>query len=67
MEIDAIAESLDHRFLLFGEVKWEEKSDIKTTISKLKKSIANFPKQTDKETIIAVYRCKDDRHENGEA
>jgi len=66
MEIDAIAESLDHRFLLFGEVKWEEKSDIKATISKLKKSIANFPKQTDKETIMAVW-CKDDRHENGEA
>ena len=66
MEIDAIAESLDNRFLLFGEVKWEEKSDIKATISKLKKSIANFPKQTDKETIMAVW-CKDDRNENGEA
>ena len=64
MEIDAIAESLDNRLLLFGEVKWEEKSDIKATIRKLKKSIANFPKQTDKETIMAIW-CKDDRNENG--
>ena len=48
MEIDIIAESLDNKFLLFGEVKWEKKTNIKATISKLKKSVINFPKQTDK-------------------
>ena len=63
MEIDIIAESLDNKFLLFGEVKWEEKTDIKTTISKLKKSVANFPKQTDKKVILAVW-CKNNKIKN---
>jgi hypothetical protein len=63
MEIDIIAESLDNKFLLFGEVKWEEKTNIKATISKLKKSIANFPKQIDKKTIMAVW-CKNNKIKN---
>ena len=65
MEIDIIAESLDNKFLLFGEVKWEEKTNIKATISKLKKSVANFPKQTDKKIIMAVW-CKKNKTKNGE-
>ena len=48
MEIDVVAESLGNKFLLLGEAKWEEKTNIKATISRLKKSAANFPKQTDK-------------------
>ena len=31
MEIDMIAESLNNEFLLFGEVKWEAKTNIKNT------------------------------------
>ena len=65
MEIDIIAESLDNKFLLFGEVKWEDKTNIKATISKLKKSVANFPKQTDKKIILAVW-CKNNKIKNGE-
>jgi AAA+ ATPase superfamily predicted ATPase len=64
MEIDIIAESLDNRFLLFGEVKWGEKTNIKATISKLKKSVVNFPKPTDKKIILAVW-CKNYKIENG--
>jgi len=59
MEIDIVAESLDKRYLLFGEAKWEEKTDIKATLRKLKKSAANFPKQTDQKKILAVW-CKND-------
>jgi len=65
MEIDIITESLDNKFLLFGEVKWEEKTNIKATISKLTKSIANFPKQTDKKIIMAVW-CKNNKIKNEE-
>ena len=65
MEIDVVAESLDHKFLLFGEVKWEEKTNIKATISKLKKTVANFPKQTEKEIVMAVW-CKSNKTKNGE-
>jgi len=65
MEIDIIAESLNNKFLLFGEVKWEKKTNIKATISKLKKSIANFPKQIDKKTIMAVW-CKNNKIKNEE-
>ena len=64
MEIDIIAESLDNKFLLFGEVKWGEKTNIKATISKLKKSVVNFPKQTDKKIILAVW-CKNNKTKNG--
>jgi hypothetical protein len=65
MEIDIIAESLNNEFLLFGEVKWEEKTNIKATISKLKKTVANFPKQTEKEIVMAVW-CKSNKMKNGE-
>jgi len=65
MEIDVMAESLDNKFLLFGEVKWEKKTNIKATISKLRKSVANFPKQTEKEIIMAVW-CKNNKIKNGE-
>ncbi len=51
--------------LLFGEAKWEEKTNIKATISKLTKSVANFPKQTDKKIIMAVW-CKNNKIKNGE-
>jgi len=65
MEIDIIAESLDNQFLLFGEVKWEKKTNMKAAISKLKKSITNFPKQTDKKIIMAVW-CKNNIIKNEE-
>ena len=64
MEIDVIAESLDNKFLLLGEVKWEKKTNIKATISKLKKAAANFPKQIDKKIIMAVW-CKNNKTKNG--
>jgi len=65
MEIDIIAESLDNKFLLFGEVKWEEKTNIEATISKLKKNAANFPVQIDKKIITAVW-CKKNKIRNKE-
>jgi len=65
MEIDIVAESLDHKFLLFGEVKWEEKTNIKATMSQLKKSVANFPVQTGKKIIMALW-CKNNKIKNEE-
>lgn len=65
MGIDIIAESLDHKFLLFGEAKWEKKTNIKATIHKLKKSVANFPGQTGKKIIMALW-CKNNKIKNEE-
>jgi len=65
MEIDVIAESLDNRSLLFGEAKWEEKTNTRATISRLRKVVANFPKQIDKNVIMAVW-CKEDGIKNDE-
>jgi len=65
MEIDVIAESFDHKFLLFGEAKWEEKTHINRTMHKLKEAAANFPRQADKEIILAVW-CKNLESNNRE-
>lgn len=63
MEIDVVAESLDSRFLLLGEAKWEKKTNIKETMAKLKRKADNFPKQIDKEIITAAW-CKHTETEN---
>ena len=57
MEIDVVAESLDNKCLLFGEVKWEKKTNIKATINKLKKAADNFPHKANKKIVLAVW-CK---------
>ena len=43
MEIDVIAESLDGRRLLVGEVKWQEQLSIDETYFHLRQKIANLP------------------------
>lgn len=65
MEIDVIADSLDNTSLLFGEAKWQEKTNIEATIGRLKEAVANFPKRTDKNIIMAVW-CKNNKIRNGE-
>ena len=65
MEIDVLAESLDDTSLLFGEAKWEEKTNIRATISRLRKAVANFPRRTDRNIIMAVW-CKNNKIRNDE-
>jgi hypothetical protein len=57
MEIDVMAESMDGQSLLFGEAKWENKTNVKAEINKLEKKAANFPKTAGR-TIIPAIWCK---------
>lgn len=57
MEIDVVAESLDGKYLLFGEAKWEDKTNVQSVINKLEEKAANFPKRAGKKIIPAVW-CK---------
>ena len=57
MEIDVMAESMDGQSLLFGEAKWENKTNVEAEINKLEKKAANFPKTAGR-TIIPAIWCK---------
>ena len=57
MEIDVMAESMDGRLLLFGEAKWEKKSDVERLLHKLNLQAENFPKIANRKVILAVW-CK---------
>lgn len=57
MEIDVMAESMDGDAILFGEAKWENKTNVQRVMSKLKKQAENFPKTGQRKVILAAW-CK---------
>ncbi|BCO09753.1 ATPase [Desulfolithobacter dissulfuricans] len=57
MEIDLVAESLDGCSLLFGEAKWEKKTDVRQTLHRLTNSAENFPKIGKRKIVLALW-CK---------
>ena len=57
MEIDVVAESMDGSKILFGEVKWEKKSNIIQIMDKLLNHAENFPKIGKREIVLAAW-CK---------
>lgn len=61
MEIDVVAESFDRKMLLFGEAKWEEKSNIKTLFEKLDYCIDNFPQLNNRKILRAAWLKRDQK------
>ena len=57
IEIDILAESLDKKYLLAGEVKWSDSVKISDVINKLKYYVSNVPKIKNKKIIYALW-CK---------
>lgn len=57
MEIDTVAESMDGLCILFGEAKWEKKTNVKQVMEKLVKQAENFPKIGKRKIVLAVW-CK---------
>ena len=57
MEIDVVAESMDEQRILFGEVKWEKKTNVKQVMKKLADHAENFPKIGKRKIVLAVW-CK---------
>lgn len=55
MEIDVMAESMDGDAILFGEAKWENKTNVQRVMNKLKKQAENFPKTGRRKVILAVW------------
>ncbi len=55
MEIDILAESFDNRYLLIGEVKWEEKSNLNQIITKLNYCANNFPNKLNRKFVFAYW------------
>ncbi len=58
MEIDIVAESFDKKYLLFGEAKWEEKTNLKQIINRLNYCAENFPAKKQKTFIFAFWLKK---------
>ncbi len=58
MEIDIVSESFDKKHLLFGEAKWEEKTNLKQTIERLVYCAENFPKQKNRKFVFAYWLKK---------
>ena len=57
MEIDVVAESMDGSSILFGEAKWEKKTNITQVMKKLSAHAANFPKIGKRKIVLAAW-CK---------
>ena len=57
MEIDIVAESMDGHCILFGEAKWEKKTNVIQVMNKLVKQADNFPKIGKRNIVPAVW-CK---------
>jgi hypothetical protein len=55
MEIDIIADDLDHKHILIGEVKWEANSDIHRIGNRLKYVSQNFPNKKNKKIVLACW------------
>jgi AAA+ ATPase superfamily predicted ATPase len=54
-ELDIVAESMDKKYLLIGEAKWENKTDIKRFASKLKNSADNLPFIKGRKVIFSYW------------
>lgn len=57
MEIDVVAESMDGSSILFGEARWEQKTNVTQVIEKLSDHADNFP-QIGKRKIVLAAWCK---------
>jgi len=57
MEIDVVAESMDGSSILFGEAKWEKKTNVTQLIEKLSDHTDNFPKIGKRKIVLAAW-CK---------
>ncbi len=57
MEIDVVAESMDGRSILFGEAKWEKKTNVKHLMEKLTDNAENFPRIGKRKVVLAAW-CK---------
>ncbi len=57
MELDLVAESIDGQSILFGEAKWENKTNVQRTLNKLQKQANNFPKISNRKITLALW-CK---------
>ena len=58
IEIDILAESIDKKYILAGEVKWSDSVKINEIVNKLKYSVANIPKLKYKKIIYALWLKK---------
>lgn len=57
MEIDVVAESMDGSSILFGEARWEQKTNVTQVIEKLSDHADNFPKIGKRKIVLAAW-CK---------
>jgi len=55
MEIDVVAESMDGHSILFGEVKWEKKTNGTQVMKKLADHAEIFPKIGKRKIVLAVW------------
>ena len=55
LEVDVVAESLDRRHVLIGEVKWEEKQDIRRLVSELPRKASRLPFVGDRRVHYALW------------
>lgn len=57
MEMDVVAESMDGSSILFGEAKWENKTDITQVMERLSRHAEHFPKTGKRKIVLAAW-CK---------
>jgi hypothetical protein len=55
LEIDVVAESIDEKSLLIGEIKWSDNDEITENIKILRKKIENFSSAKDYDIIPAIW------------
>ncbi len=60
MEIDVIAQSIDKKYLLVGEVKWSERVNIHEILFKLQQKIDNLPFHKNYQEILLAAWMKHD-------
>ena len=57
MEIEVVAESMDGKSILFGEAKWEKKTNVALVMEKLSAHAEIFPKTGGRKIVLAAW-CK---------
>jgi AAA+ ATPase superfamily predicted ATPase len=55
MEVDIVSESLDGQSILFGEAKWEMRTNFKRVIDKLNYCAHNFPHTNGRKVVLAYW------------
>jgi len=66
IEIDLVAESVDGKYLIIGEVKWSEKENFKTIENKLDQLINQLPFISGQKIIKALFVKKAAQNSEGE-